>query len=166
MKGGNILEYKGYHTRVEYDAESNSLRGKIEGILDYIDFECSDLNAVEEEFHAAVDDYLDFCEEVGKTPEKEYKGSFNVRISPDLHKKAAVRALIDNCSLNNVVEMAIASYVDNEKDNNFNPTASKQEPTKIIRMESTYENETTVKGSNIVSFTDIKYAYDDEVRMQ
>lgn len=69
MKGGNILEYKGYHTRVEYDAESNSLRGKIEGILDYIDFESNDLKTVEEEFRAAVDDYLDFCKEVGKTPE-------------------------------------------------------------------------------------------------
>ena len=35
----------------------------------------------------SLDDYLAFCEEVGKSPEKEYKGTFNVRISPERHKE-------------------------------------------------------------------------------
>ena len=51
-------------------------------------------------FYAAVDDYLEFCKEVGKDPEREYKGTFNVRISPELHKKLALRAFKDGCSLN------------------------------------------------------------------
>ena len=70
----NLMEYKGYHTKIEFDAESMSLRGKIEGINDYIDFESEDISNIEKEFHAAVDDYLKFCKEVGKDPEKEYKG--------------------------------------------------------------------------------------------
>ena len=49
--------------------------------------ECADIQNVEKEFHEAVDDYLEFCKEVGKEPDKEYKGSFNVRISLELHKK-------------------------------------------------------------------------------
>lgn len=85
---GNLMEYKGYHTKIEFDVESMSLRGKIEGINDYVDFEAEDVVTIEKEFHSAVDDYLEFCAEVGKEPEKEYKGTFNVRISPDLHKKA------------------------------------------------------------------------------
>ena len=112
---GNIMEYKGYHTKIEFDAESKTLRGKIEGINDYIDFEASDILNIELEFHAAVDDYLEFCKEVGKDPEREYKGTFNVRISPELHKKLALRAFKDGCSLNAAVESAIKAFVDNDQ---------------------------------------------------
>lgn len=108
----NIMEYKGYHTKIEFDVESMSLRGKIEGINDYIDFETEDISGIEEEFHSAVDDYLEFCKEVGKEPEKEYKGTFNIRISPDLHKKLALCAYRDGRSLNGEVEKAISTFVD------------------------------------------------------
>lgn len=108
----NILEYKGYHTKIEVDTESFCIRGKIEGINDYVDFETSDLSKVEEEFHAAVDDYLAFCEEVGKIPEKEYKGVFNVRIAPELHKAISLIAFKKSISLNAAVEEAISSYTD------------------------------------------------------
>ena len=96
----SIMEYKGYHTKINFDSESMTLRGKIEGINDYVDFESDDIANIESEFHSAVDDYLEFCKEVGKTPEKEYKGSFNIRISPDLHKRVALLALKEDCSLN------------------------------------------------------------------
>lgn len=108
----NILEYKGYHTKVEYDVETQMLRGKIEGINDYVDFEVNDISSVEAEFHSAVDDYLVFCEEVGKSPEKEYKGTFNVRISPGLHKSLALCAFEDGCSLNAEVEKAIKVFIE------------------------------------------------------
>ena len=35
----NILEYKGYHSKIVFDAETFSIRGRIEGIDDYVDFE-------------------------------------------------------------------------------------------------------------------------------
>ncbi len=107
----DILEYKGYHTRIEFDAASCSLFGKIEGIKDLVTFESGDPMRIVEEFHSAVDDYLDFCEEVGKTPEKEYRGRFNVRIEPALHQRLAERALRDHETLNAVVEKAIKAYV-------------------------------------------------------
>lgn len=111
----NILEYKGYHTKIEFDSESLVVRGKIEGINDYVDFESSDLTNIEEEFHAAVDEYLEFCKEVGKEPDKEYKGTFNIRITPELHKKLAVIAMINGDTLNATVEKAIAKYVSASK---------------------------------------------------
>ena len=77
----NILEYKGYHTKVEVDMESMVAYGKIEGINDLVTFETKNLSEVTKEFENAVDDYLEFCKEVGKAPDKEYKGTFNVRIS-------------------------------------------------------------------------------------
>ena len=107
----NILEYKGYHAVIEFDSEELTLRGKIEGINDFVDFSSKDANEIEKEFREAVDDYLEFCEEVGKEPEKEYKGTFNVRIQPLLHKRLAECASKNGESLNAIVEKAIQSYV-------------------------------------------------------
>lgn len=115
MTKSNILEYKGYHTKVEFDSEDMLLSGKIEGINDLVTFECEDIKDVEREFHEAVDDYLVFCREVGKEPEKEYKGTFNVRISSELHKSLARLAFQNGDTLNASVEKAISEYVSKGK---------------------------------------------------
>ena len=81
----HVLEYKGYYTKVEYSIEDKLLHGKIEGINDLVNFECSSAEQVEEKFHEAVDDYLLFCQDIGAEPDKCYKGSFSVRLSPELH---------------------------------------------------------------------------------
>lgn len=110
-----ILTYKGYHTKIEFDSEQFVLRGKIEGINDLVNFECTDIQSIEKEFHDAVNDYLEFCKEVGKEPDKEYKGTFNVRISPELHKKLAVKAMKNGDTLNASVEKAIHKYVSEDE---------------------------------------------------
>ena len=53
----SMLEYKGYHTVVRYNATDGTLRGIIEGINDYVDFQTTCIADVENEFHCAVDDY-------------------------------------------------------------------------------------------------------------
>ena len=111
----NLLEYKGYHTKIEFDSEGLVLRGKIEGIGDLVDFECESSKDAEKEFHTAVDAYLEFCKEVGKEPDKEYKGTFNVRISPELHKKLVNVAMKNGDSLNASVEKAIQGYISSEE---------------------------------------------------
>lgn len=63
-----MLSYKGYYTYVKIDFECHSLYGKIEDISDYVDFESDSVEGIEKEFHSAVDDYIDFCHEVGKIP--------------------------------------------------------------------------------------------------
>ena len=107
----NILEYKGYYTKIEYSAEDHVLFGKIEGIKDLVSFECENLGDVEKEFHEAVDDYLAFCKDVGESPDKPYKGLFNVRIPPELHKKAAMAADLKGETLNAFVTDAIRAAV-------------------------------------------------------
>ena len=47
-----------------------------------VDFQSENSKDLEEEFHKAVDEYLEFCKEIGKEPQKEYNGLFNVRIPP------------------------------------------------------------------------------------
>ena len=74
-------------------------------------FECENIKDIEKEFHEAVDDYLEFCKEVGKEPDREYRGTFNVRISPELHKKLAILAIENDDTLNASVEKAIQAYI-------------------------------------------------------
>lgn len=111
MTDTNVLSYKGYHTRVEYDAKDHLLYGKIEGIRDLVNFQSENAKDVEKEFHSAVDDYLAFCKEVGKEPDREYSGTFNVRISKDLHRELAMYASRNGSTLNAVVEKAIDQYL-------------------------------------------------------
>ena len=107
----SILNYKGYYTNIVFDKDSMVLYGKIEGIRDLVDFQSDSAKKIEEEFHHAVDDYLEFCKEVGKTPEKEYKGTFNVRITPKLHQDLAKLAFVEHKTLNACVEEAVKKYV-------------------------------------------------------
>lgn len=150
----NILEYKGYHSKIEYDVETCTLRGKIEGINDYIDFESDCLENIVNEFHSAVDDYLEFCVQVGKTPEKEYKGTFNVRLDPKLHKEIAIDAIKNGISLNATVEKAIEQYLSSKKLTNQFFESSISIPTNVIRTESPYVNNEafSIPNQNIVSF--------------
>ena len=60
------IEYKDYWANIEYSAHDKVLYGKIEGIEDLVTFESESAADIEKEFHSAVDDYLTFCEEVGK----------------------------------------------------------------------------------------------------
>lgn len=161
----NMMEYKGYHTKIEFHAESMTLRGRIEGINDYVDFEAGDISSIIAEFHAAVDDYLEFCKEIGKNPEKEYKGTFNVRISPKLHKKLALCAWKDGCSLNAEVEKAVAAFVDSDLSETQALAESVRDLTETIRMDhSRYVNETKVNYENVIPYTKLKHAYADEVK--
>lgn len=110
----NVLEYKGYYSKVQFSSTDNVLHGKIEGIADLVTFESESCCDIENEFRAAVDDYLEFCEQIGKCPDKPYKGSFNVRIAPELHKRADVEAKKHGISLNQFVSDAITSYLKGE----------------------------------------------------
>jgi len=73
----NKLVYKGYRTKIEFSSADHVLYGKAEGINDLITFESDSADEIEKEFHNAVDDYLEFCKEVGKEPDKEYSGQPN-----------------------------------------------------------------------------------------
>lgn len=107
----NNMKYKDYLGSVEYSAEDNCLYGKVIGINDLVSYEGNSVEELKNAFHNAVDEYIEFCKEQGKSPEKTYRGSFNIRISPDLHREAAMYAAAHGKTLNSFVEEAIAHYV-------------------------------------------------------
>lgn len=107
----NTLTYKGFIGSVVFDPDDEILYGKIEGINDLIIFESDNVEGLKKAFQEAVIDYLALCKEAGKTPFKSAKGSFNVRISPELHMKSLERALILQISLNQLVQRAIENEI-------------------------------------------------------
>lgn len=163
MKKSNVLEYKGYHTKIEFYANDNVLRGKIEGINDLVDFESDSIKNIEEEFHLAVDDYLEFCKEVGKEPEKEYKGTFNVRIDPNLHKQLANIASTNGDTLNSCVEKAIKIFVSGEKEISEYLQSGLKKIIDGAKNESTflYDTKSMKLSENIKSFFYTEDAYRD-----
>lgn len=107
----NVMEYKGYYGSVAFSGEDGVLFGAILGITDSISYDGQSVSELQVNFHEAVEDYLALCKESGKEPERAYRGTFNVRIPPDLHKKVAVRAVAAGETLNKAVEHAIEQYV-------------------------------------------------------
>ena len=103
----NTMEYKNYVGSVEFSESDGVFFGKVMGIRAMISYEGTTAKELVEDFHGAVDDYLELCEEEGKEPERAYKGSFNVRVSPDLHKQAVIYATSRQMSLNSLVESAL-----------------------------------------------------------
>ncbi|MBN4994688.1 type II toxin-antitoxin system HicB family antitoxin [Stenotrophomonas maltophilia] len=110
----NIIKYAGYEGTVALDLDRNVCRGKILFIDDLVTYE-ADLATggpgIRAAFEEAVDDYLETCKELGRAPQKALSGTFNVRISPELHKAARLRAAEDDVTLNEVVAAAVHCYV-------------------------------------------------------
>jgi len=109
---GNCLHYRDYVGSLELSERDGVFHGKVIGVKALISFEGDSVNSIIEDFHNAVDEYLKFCADNGKEPEKAFKGSFNVRVGPDLHRRAVLTASARCVSLNALVEDAIRQSVE------------------------------------------------------
>ena len=107
----DVITYKGFIGSVHFSADDLCFYGRIEGIDDLITFEGRTTDELIKAFHEAVDDYIALCKKAGKEPLKSCKGSFNVRIPSDLHRKAVEKATIKGVSLNELVREAIKKEV-------------------------------------------------------
>lgn len=110
----NTLEYKGYVGSIEFSENDGVFFGKVMGIRALISYEGSTAKELVEDFHGAVDDYLALCEAQGVEPERAYKGSFNVRVSPELHKRAVIYAAAHQMTLNSFVESSLRNSLSGE----------------------------------------------------
>ena len=107
----DLLSYKNYNGTVEYSKKNSCLIGKIVGIKSLLSYEGGSVQELEQDFQNVIDKYLVDCKERNVEPEQPYKGTFNVRISPELHRNIAIYAIEHGKSLNAVVEEAIGNMV-------------------------------------------------------
>jgi predicted HicB family RNase H-like nuclease len=114
-----MLEYKGYRGKVEYDADARIFHGEVIGLRDVITFQGMSVEEIETAFRDSIDDYLDFCEARGESPDKPYSGKFVVRMSEELHRSVADLAQLEDESLNTVVLRAVEQYVAKEGERSY-----------------------------------------------
>ena len=107
----NTITHKDFIGKFNFVEDEDIFYGKIEGISDLVTFEGTSVTELKESFIEAVDDYILLCKEANKDPYKSFKGTFNIRISSDLHRKAAMTAAKVNLNLNQFVQKAIESAV-------------------------------------------------------
>ncbi len=105
----NTMEYKGYVGSVEFSEADCVFFGKVIGVRALISYEGTNAQELVNDFHGAVDDYLELCAAENKEPERAYKGSFNIRISPELHKQLAIKAIEAQTSLNSFIEKTLSA---------------------------------------------------------
>ena len=106
----NTIQYRDYVGSIEFSEEDGLFYGKVQGIKALISYEGTNAKDLVDDFHRAVDDYLSLCAMKKISPEKAYKGSFNIRIAPELHKQLALYAMAKRISLNSLIEKALTAY--------------------------------------------------------
>ena len=104
------LRYKDYQGSVTY--EDGRLVIQMLHIDDFITTECESAAGAQTAFEELVDDYLETCAELKKEPSKPFKGTFNVRIPPALHRQAAMKAAERGESLNAFIARALQTCLE------------------------------------------------------
>ena len=102
-----MLEYKGYIGTIE--VEDGVFLGRVAGLRDVITFEGTTFAEVERAFRDSIDDYLAFCAQRGEPADRPYSGRIPLRVSPDTHRRAAMRAQSEGLSLNQWIAQRIES---------------------------------------------------------
>ena len=141
-------KYRNYEGTAEVSVEDGICHGKILFIEDLVTYEAETVRLLEKEFHSAVDDYLQTCADVGKSPDKPCSGTFNVRVSPDIHRKAVVDACRAGVSLNEIVGRALSASQASDLNVSHNGTLKIQGDLSLIRAGS--EPQWTNLGGNHV----------------
>lgn len=104
----NTMQYKGYTAVVHFSDEDDILWGTLVGLRDSISFEGDSVASLRKDFQDAVDDYLDSCDEWGKTPDKPPSGNIRARIAPAVHGAALDAAALAHKPFNQWLESLIA----------------------------------------------------------
>ncbi|MEK1888018.1 MAG: type II toxin-antitoxin system HicB family antitoxin [Phyllobacterium sp.] len=103
----NVMHYKNYTARIEYDDEDEIFFGKIADITDGVGFHADTVADLKAAFHEAVDDYIETCAKIGKEPQKPFSGKMMFRVKPEVHRRAALAAERAGKSLNQWAEEAL-----------------------------------------------------------
>ena len=96
----NIMKYKDFIGEFEYDAEAKFFHGRVVNIRDTVTFEGASASELEQALADSVEDYLEFCRDLGREPDKPFSGKFNIRLTPQSHRLVATAAKASSKSLN------------------------------------------------------------------
>jgi len=117
-----LMKYKGYYGSAHYSNEDKIFHGRLENIRSLVSYHATGVESLIQAFREAVEDYLDTCDREGIEPEIPFKGSFNVRLTPEIHRDAAFQARSEGVSFNQFIKMTLEERLYNRKKSNFKKT--------------------------------------------
>ena len=107
----NVMKYRGYVARIDYESDSEIFVGRLLGMAEPIVFHGGSVEELLADFHFAVDHYLAECQRMGRKPERPASGKLLLRLPPDIHASAIVAAAAAGISMNQWLAQAIESAV-------------------------------------------------------
>lgn len=107
----NTMNSKGYTARVEYDERDDIFVGRVLGLRSIISFHGKTVTELRREFALAIKDYLADCGEQGISPEKPASGKLLLRVPPEVHSRALIKAQAMGKSLNQWATEALEQAV-------------------------------------------------------
>lgn len=102
-----MITHTGYISKIEFDEDDEVLHGRILGIRDIITFKTDRVDGALAAFEESVYEYLAFCEERNKEPERPISGKYNLRIDPNMHRGISLLAAANDTSMNSGAVWAI-----------------------------------------------------------
>ncbi len=106
-----MLDYKGYIGEAVYDDEMGMFAGKIVNAKAIGTFYGKTVEELENEFRETIDYYLDLCQRKSLEPEKPFSGRFNLRLTPELHRKIYIASSDEGVSINRWIKDKLESIV-------------------------------------------------------
>ena len=107
----NTMTYKGYAAQIRYSDEDGCFVGHIAGINDIVGFHGESVSELRAAFKEAVDDYLETCAKLSRSPQKPYSGRLMLRIPPEIHAAVATAAEVSGQSINQWATERLAEVV-------------------------------------------------------
>lgn len=107
----DFIKYKGYLGSIHFDEEELVFYGKIEFIRALVTYEATDARGLRKAFEDSVNDYLELCEGQNIKPETPFKGSLNVRLGPELHRRIALAAKQKHSTINKFITQTLDDAV-------------------------------------------------------
>ena len=107
----DLIHYKGYYGSVHFEDEELIFHGKIEFIRALVTYEATDAAGLRKAFEESVDDYLETCKSQNIKPEIQFKGSLNVRLGSELHRRVALAAAQQHSTINKFIAKTLERVV-------------------------------------------------------
>ncbi len=94
------MHHDGYVATIELDEDAGLFHGEVINTRDVLTFQGQTLDDLHTAFADTIADYVEWCQERGKEPDRPYSGNFLLRLPPDLHRRIAIAAARAGKSVN------------------------------------------------------------------
>lgn len=109
-----MIEYKGYIGVFAFDPDIDSFHGTVINTNDVITFYGASVEKLREEMGKSIEEYLKFCREQKRKPEKPCSGKLVLQTSPELHRRIALEAARRQVSINTYIQEILDKAVATE----------------------------------------------------